>query len=77
MPNPVLYRRAEAEACWRNVRAPVLLVSGDRSEFAGKFGRLDDLSFANAHSTAVAGAGHMIHFEAPASLAEQIERFFM
>ena len=28
LPNAVLYRRAEAEACWRQVTAPVLLVAG-------------------------------------------------
>ena len=31
--NPVLYRREEAEACWRRAVAPTLLVLGGRSEF--------------------------------------------
>jgi pimeloyl-ACP methyl ester carboxylesterase len=76
LPNPVLYRRAEAEACWRNVRAPVLLISGDRSPFAAELGKLEDLPFPDKRSTSIPGSGHMIHFEAPASLARHIEQFF-
>ena len=36
--NPVLYRREEAEACWRNVTAPVLVLLGEHSEFRGRLG---------------------------------------
>lgn len=75
LPNPVLYRRAEAEACWRRVEADVLLVTGESSLFPSRFGNLADLPFPNARSTAIAAAGHMIHFEAPQALAEEIERF--
>lgn len=80
LPNAVLYRRAESEACWRNVSAPVLLVAGDDSEFAGAVDpRLDggslDLPYPQATSTVIAGAGHMLHFEAPAELASVIETF--
>lgn len=76
LPNPVLYRRAEAAACWRNVSAEVLLVSGDRSDFASRFGSVDDLPFPNKRLALLEGTGHMIHFEAPGALAEQIEQFF-
>ncbi len=76
LPNPVLYRRAEAVACWRNVSAQVLLISGDRSEFASRFGSVDDLPFANKRTALLKGSGHMIHFEAPGALAEHIELFF-
>jgi len=76
LPNPVLYRRAEAEACWQNVSARVLLISGDRSPFATQLGRLDDLPFPDKRSSTIKGSGHMVHFEAPASLAEHIEQFF-
>ncbi len=75
LPNPVLYRRAEAEACWRKVIAQVLLVSGDRSPFADRFGSTSELPFPHQRSTTVSDAGHMIHFEAPQRLAEQIEQF--
>jgi len=80
LPNAVLYRRAEAEACWRNVSAAVLLVAGAESrilevlgEFAGA-GSLD-LPFPDCRRQLIAAAGHMLHFEAPQALAAVIEEF--
>ena len=80
LPNPVLYRRSEAEACWRQVTATALLVVGDESQF-----RPDvlswlahdgvDLPFAAAETVAIEGAGHMVHFDQPALLAAAIEGF--
>lgn len=75
MPNAVLYRRAETEACWRSVRAPVLLVSGANSPFARQFGDIATLPFPVSETVEVGGVGHMVHFEAPEWLAEQIEKF--
>ena len=71
LPNPVLYRRAEAEACWRNVAAEVLLVAGSRSEF----GSPEDLPFPRSRVAWIEVAGHMLHFEQPAALARTIEEF--
>ena len=71
LPNPVLYRRAEAEACWRQVTAPVLLVAGRRSEF----GSPDELPFPNSSVAWIEDAGHMLHFEQPAAVARTIEAF--
>lgn len=71
LPNPVLYRRAEAEACWRNVTAEVLLVAGKRSDF----GSPEDLPFPRSRTAWIEGAGHMLHFEQPALLARTIEKF--
>lgn len=71
LPNPVLYRRAEAEACWRQVTAPVLLVAGRRSEF----GSPDDLPFPDSRTAWIEDSGHMLHFEQPAALARVIEEF--
>ena len=81
LPNAVLYRRAESEACWRNVTAPVLLVAGSDSEFAAPTDpRLDlgihDLPFAAATMITIPDTGHMLHFEAPEALAGTIEAFF-
>lgn len=81
LPNAVLYRRAESEACWRNVTAPVLLVAGSDSEFAAPTDpRLDlgihDLPFAAATVETIPDSGHMLHFEAPEALAGVIEGFF-
>jgi pimeloyl-ACP methyl ester carboxylesterase len=80
LPNPVLYRRAEAEACWRNVTAPVLLVTGRESNFLEAFAEHveeDKLSmpFPDCRTCVIDDAGHMIHFEAPEALARAIEHF--
>lgn len=80
LPNAVLYRRAESEACWRNVNTPVLLVAGSDSEFANAAdARLDtgslDLPFPEASTVVIDDSGHMMHFEAPRALASAIESF--
>jgi pimeloyl-ACP methyl ester carboxylesterase len=79
--NPVLYRRAEAEACWHLVTADVLLVAGGASEFAGGANVISGaeslgLTFEGASLEVIDGAGHMLHFEAPATVAKSIEAFF-
>ena len=80
LPNAVLYRRAEAEACWRNVTAPVLLVAGQQSDILEAFAdhveeSSLELAFPDSRTCVIADAGHMIHFEAPEQLAREIERF--
>lgn len=81
LPNAVLYRRAEAEACWRKVVAPVLLVAGAESnilEMAGDVLRENNqaLPFPDCRALVIDDAGHMLHFEAPQALAAAIEEFF-
>lgn len=73
LPNPVLYRRAEAEACWSAITADVLLVSGGTSPFA--LGSASSKSQSHASAVEIAGAGHMLHFDAPGELAAVIETF--
>jgi pimeloyl-ACP methyl ester carboxylesterase len=78
--NPVLYRREEADACWRAIRAPALFLIGELSNFAERLGeegsdeafraRLRDLEIRR-----VSGAGHMMHIEQPERLAALIEDF--
>ena len=80
LPNAVQYRRAEAEACWQRVRAAVLLVTGENSDFRAELRDwIDpDLSrhpFRGAPTVVVPGAGHMVHFEAPAALAAAVHGF--
>jgi pimeloyl-ACP methyl ester carboxylesterase len=71
LPNPVLYRRAEAEACWQKTTAPVVLVAGRNSPY----GAHAALPFANRQTRWIEDAGHMLHFEQPSELAHVIEEF--
>ncbi len=75
LPYPVLYRRAEAAACWRAVTADVLLISGRTSWLLRKYGGPGDDMFPDAERLMLESAGHMPHFEAPAALAAGIEAF--
>lgn len=75
LPNPVLYRRAEAEACWTAIEADVLLVTGAASDLASHFGRLGNTFCPGDQRVVIEGAGHMLHFESPSVLATVIETF--
>jgi pimeloyl-ACP methyl ester carboxylesterase len=78
--NPVRYNREDAEACWRQVRAPILMLLGDESEYLRKLGADgSDAAFRNniphiqiAH---IAGAGHMLHIEKADLVAPLVENF--
>ena len=69
LPNPVLYRRAEAEACWRAITAEALLILGSESRFMRYFDDATPRSYPHARQVVIEGAGHMPHFEAPDALA--------
>ncbi len=75
LPNPVLYRRAEAEACWRAIEADMLLVTGGESDLGAELGSVFREMYPHAQSVHIDDAGHMLHFEAPAALANSIEGF--
>ena len=67
-------------ACWENVTAPVLLVVGGNSDFtaAAKSFIDPDASahpFRNNQSVTIPDCGHMVHFERPAELAAEVDRF--
>lgn len=78
--NPIRYHREDAEACWREVRAPVLMLLGDESEFlaqlgdAGSDAALRDL-IPQMDIVRIAAAGHMLHIEQARAVAQRIERF--
>ena len=78
--NPVRYMREDAEACWREVKAPVLMVLGDESEYLAMLGTdgSDDAFRANMPHVQIAhisGAGHMLHIEQAGRVAALIENF--
>lgn len=80
LPNGVMYRRLEAEACWRAITAPVLLVTGADTEFRESLDAWladdpGDRPFPGAALEVIPDAGHMLHFEAPGRLAACIETF--
>lgn len=82
LPNAVLYRRAEAEACWQAATSPVLLVAGADSAIFRAVGlRATDgalpLPFPNSRTCIIEDCGHMVHFEAPGALAAAIEEFLL
>jgi pimeloyl-ACP methyl ester carboxylesterase len=78
--NPVLYRWAEVEACWRRIVAPVLWVEGAQTDAHKWAGDADALArrravIAGLRFETIEGAGHMIHHDQPARTAQLIEDF--
>jgi len=78
-PNPVLYRRAEARACWRRIESPVLAVRGSDSPSAAALAdwceALERPEPEAPELVTIPGAGHMLHLEQPEALAAAIEAF--
>lgn len=80
--SPVLYRREETEAVWRQIKAPVLLLLGEVSEYLEKLG--DDGTDAafrelipQIEMVRIPGAGHMMHIEKPERVAPIVEDFLL
>jgi pimeloyl-ACP methyl ester carboxylesterase len=80
--NPVLYRREEAEACWRAIRAPLLFIVAADAESAVRFG--EDAAIERMRgfvpqlvAVTVDDSGHMVHHEQPEALAAAIEQFMV
>ena len=78
--NPVLYRREEADACWREIEAPVLYVIAEDSELLARHGA--DAQPGNMarlirrlEPCVIPDASHMVHHERPEQLAREIEAF--
>jgi pimeloyl-ACP methyl ester carboxylesterase len=78
--NPVLYRRDEAEACWRLIEIPMLLVLGEQSEYLPALGA--DATDEHLHTIVkrlsvvrLPSVGHMLHHEDPAAVAAAIQRY--
>lgn len=78
--NPMLYRVEEVMACWRQIRADVLLVFASQAErwkafMASESSRRRLLAIRSIRTVTVDGAGHMMHHDQPASIARLIEDF--
>ena len=78
--NPYRYRRDEAEACWRRIEAPALLVLGEDSDYRQRLGPDGDAGalhavFPQIRFELLPGAGHMLHHEQPGAVAEIVEAF--
>lgn len=78
--NPILYRRAEAEACWAEIQAPLLYVAGSESDFLARLQGAGDPErmrqwVPQLEPTVVDGAGHMLHHDRPAAVAALVEEF--
>ncbi len=78
MPRP--YRQAESDAIWACVEAQTLFVDGAASPLIKTMPVQETARrralFRDRHQTSIEGAGHMLHFEKPAELAEVLAGFF-
>jgi pimeloyl-ACP methyl ester carboxylesterase len=78
--NPILYKREDAEATWRETRAPTLVVLGQESDYLprlGSDGTIEALraAYPGAEVISIEGAGHMLHIERPDAVAPVMEAF--
>lgn len=78
--NPQLYRREEAEACWRAYPGPVQVVLAEHSEYLQKLGEdaepaAFERAFQQLELVTIPGVGHMMHHENPALVAATIGPF--
>lgn len=76
----MLFRREEAEACWRRVEAPVLLLLAQDSDIRPRISPdgSDDYFhsiYRNLRIVHLPGVGHMMHLENPDSVARHIVEF--
>ena len=79
--NPVRYKREDAEACWRGISAPMLMLLGEKSEHLARLGSDGTESairsmISGVEIVRIPGAGHMLHIEKPELIAPLIENFF-
>jgi pimeloyl-ACP methyl ester carboxylesterase len=66
-----------AEAFWRNIACPVLMVEGSESSFRafGEEGDRRKACFVGARSEVLAGAGHMMQRHRPRELGRVLAEF--
>ena len=80
--NPILYRLEEAKACWNQVTAPTLWITGADSEFMRlQVSSPEDYAarkacFNQPREDVIKDCGHMMHHDQPLALAALLENFF-
>ena len=76
---PMPYRSEDAMAIWRQVTAPTLFIDGGLSEGPRWIGADEQARrrgcFARHEQLSIAGAGHMLHFDAPLETGRAIAAF--
>ncbi len=80
LPTPIRYARADLEACWARVRAPLLLLYGAESDYMQRAIGPDALHRLRAlmpsmRAGSIAGAGHLLPHEQPAPVAQALVEF--
>ena len=78
--NPVLSRREEVRACWREIAAPVLFIAADESDHFARIREHFTLQalqqdLRDVRLAIVEQAGHMLHLEQPEAVAKLIAEF--
>jgi pimeloyl-ACP methyl ester carboxylesterase len=76
---PALYKAAESMEIWKQVKAPTLFLDAELSPFRKAISAEETARrracFADHRAQIVAGAGHMLHFDAPEATARAIAAF--
>lgn len=86
IPNPILYRLEEAQACWANISAPVLHIEALQTEMQawlsknGSTVSIDSFRqrfnvIQERYDFFIDQAGHMVHHDQPQQIARLIENF--
>jgi pimeloyl-ACP methyl ester carboxylesterase len=80
LPTPIRYARADLEACWARVRAPLLLLYGAESDYMQRAIGPDALQRLHAlmpsmRAGSIADAGHLLPHEQPAQVAQALLQF--
>ena len=81
----VLYRRAEALACWARITAPVLFIEGEDDSLGAYFGRryprsdlLERLAVVpQLQHEQLSDCGHMLHHDRPEAVAALLQDFLL
>ena len=83
IPSPVPYRVEDSKACWRKIKAPVLMIIPDHGFVRQRFGNEPDEyrsrieCFSNVRVVTVSDSGHNVQHDQPEQLASALEEFLI